>query len=81
MYNKRKLENYTCFKNSQIFWKIYSILLFAFNNVNGIIIEKYDYKTFYFINLIAALILLCYSIIIAIYNKKVEKKEMINKNN
>ena len=60
---------------------IYSILLFAFNNVNGIIIENYDYKTFYFINLIAALILLCYSIIIAIYNKKVEKKEMINENN
>ena len=49
---------------------IYSIMLFTFNNINGILIEKYNYKTFYFINLIASLVLVIYSIVIAIYNKK-----------
>ena len=49
---------------------IYSILLFAFNNINGILIEEYSYKTFYLVSLIASIILLGYSIIISLYNKK-----------
>ena len=49
---------------------IYSILLFAFNNVNGNLIEAYGYKNYYLINLIASIILLIYSSLIPLFNKK-----------
>lgn len=48
---------------------IYSILLFIFNNINGILIEKYNYKTFYAIVLVASCVLLMYSILLYLYNK------------
>lgn len=51
---------------------IYSILLFVFNNVNGNLIEAYGYKVFYLINFIASIILLVYSVLIALINKKKE---------
>ena len=53
---------------------IYSIMLFTFNNVNGILIEKYSYETFYLINLIASLVLVGYSVIIALYSKNSNDK-------
>ena len=55
---------------------IYSILLFAFNNINGNLIEIYGYKDFYLINLIASIVLLVYSILIPIFNS--HKKKEIN---
>ena len=51
---------------------IYSTFLFAFNNANGLLIEKYSYEIFYLINLIAALVLLGYSVLIYVYNKRVQ---------
>lgn len=52
---------------------IYSILLFAFNNANGHLIESFGYKSFYLISLIASLVLLVYSVFITIYNKKITR--------
>ena len=49
---------------------IYSILLFAFNNINGNLIEAYGYKNYYLINLIASVVLLIYSSLIPLFNKK-----------
>ena len=49
---------------------VYSILLFIFNNLNGNLIEAYGYKKFYLINLVAAIVLLVYSSLIPILNKK-----------
>ena len=49
---------------------IYSILLFAFNNINGNLIEIYGYKNYYLINLIASIVLLIYSSLIPLFNKK-----------
>ena len=49
---------------------IYSILLFAFNNINGNLIEAYGYKNYYLINLIASIVLLIYSSFIPLFNKK-----------
>ena len=51
---------------------IYAILLFAFNNINGNLIETYGYKNYYLVNLIASIVLLIYSILIPIFNKKKE---------
>lgn len=52
---------------------VYSILLFAFNNINGNLIEKLGYKSFYLINLITSVVLLIYAIIIALVNKQKEE--------
>ncbi|MBO4623154.1 MAG: MFS transporter [Bacilli bacterium] len=49
---------------------VYSILLFAFNNINGNLIEAYGYKNYYLINLIASIVLLIYSALIPFFNKK-----------
>ena len=49
---------------------IYSIFLFAFNNINGNLIEIYGYKNFYLINLIASIVLLIYSIAIPIFSRE-----------
>lgn len=53
---------------------IYSISLFAFDNLNGQLIENYSYNMFFLFNLIGAVILLIYSVVILIYNKKKPKE-------
>ena len=49
---------------------VYAILLFVFNNVNGNIIEAYGYKNYYLINFVASIVLLIYSFVMPIINKK-----------
>ncbi|MBQ9449441.1 MAG: MFS transporter [Acholeplasmatales bacterium] len=59
---------------------LYSILLFTFNNVNGILIESFGYKTFHLVNLIASILLVIYTVFISIYNRNLEK-EYVEENN
>lgn len=48
----------------------YSIYLFIFSNVNGVIIDNYSYKSFYFINLCICLLTIILIIIKILLNKK-----------
>ena len=43
---------------------MYAIYVFAFNNVNGNIIEVYSYKTFYLINVVITFLVLCLSFLL-----------------
>lgn len=56
---------------------IYSILLFAFNNLNGNLIENLGYQKFYLINLIASIVLLLYSLLIVLFNTR-QNEEVTN---
>ncbi len=51
----------------------FSIYVFAFNNINGIIIENYSYKNFYYINAIIVFVMLIWSITMYIIYKKNKK--------
>ena len=60
---------------------VYAILWFIFNNVNGNLIEAYGYKSYFLINFIASCVLLLYSFLIPLLNKKKEEvtEEQIEK--
>jgi hypothetical protein len=51
-----------------------SIYVAIFNNINGNIIEKYSYKTFYFITMMISLFTMTLAIFRLFYYRKKEKE-------